>query len=140
MAITGGCLCGTVRFAIEAEAPLFARQCWCRVCQYIGAGSGTVNAFFKKDAVRVSGGTTDFVCRADSGSTIHRSFCAQCGTHLFAEAEERPEFIVVRVGTLDDPNLAKPGAIIWTKSAPAWAYFHPALPQTEGQPSGPPKT
>ena len=138
MPIKGGCLCGAVRFAIEA--PLFTRQCWCRVCQYIGAGSGTVNAFFNKDAGGVSGLTTDFVCRADSGSTIHRSFCAKCGTPLFAEAEERPKFIGVRVGTLDDPNLAKPSAVIWTKSAPAWAYLDPELPQTEGQPSGPPKT
>ena len=90
MAITGGCLCGAVRFEIEAEAPL-------------------------------------------SGSTMHRRFCSQCGTPIFSEAEQRPHQIVVRVGTLDDPNLAKPAGIIWTKSAPVWACFDPHLPQAEGQ-------
>ena len=45
MTITGGCRCGSVRYRIDAE-PLFARHCWCRDCQYIGAGSGTVNVFF----------------------------------------------------------------------------------------------
>ena len=139
MAITGGCLCGAVRFTIEADAPLGVRQCWCRVCQYLGAGSGTVNAIFRKDALTVSGGLTDYVCKADSGSTMHRRFCAQCGTPLFSEAEPRPHQIIVRAGALDDPNLARPGGTILTKSAPAWACFDPSLPQTEGQPPPPPK-
>src|SRR5215470_14575768 len=45
MTITGGCRCRAVRYSIEAEA-ITTRHCWCRDCQYIGAGSGTVNVFF----------------------------------------------------------------------------------------------
>ena len=134
MAITGGCLCGAVRFEIKADAPLGVRQCWCRVCQYIGAGSGTVNAIFPKEAVSVSGPLTEFVSVADSGSTMHRRFCARCGTPVFSEAEQRPDHIFVRVGTFDDPNLAAPSAAIWTKSAPVWACFDPDVPRVEGQP------
>ncbi len=133
MAITGGCLCGAVRYEIAAAAPVGVRQCWCRVCQYLGAGSGTVNAIFLKEAVAVSGPLIDYVSRADSGSTMHRRFCAQCGTPVFSEAEPRPHQNIDRVGTLDEPNLAKPGGIIWTKSAPAWACFDPGLSQAEGQ-------
>ena len=138
MAITGGCLCRAVRFEIKAEAPLAVRRCWCRVCQYLGAGGGTVNAIFRKEDVAVSGPLTDYVSYADSGSTMHRRFCAQCGTPVFSEAEPRPHEIIARVGTLDDPNMAKPGGIIWTKSAPSWAWLHPDLPRTEGQPAPPP--
>jgi hypothetical protein len=54
---------------------------------------------------------------------------------VFSEAEPRPHQIIVRAGTLDDPNQAKPGGIIWTKSAPSWACFDPGLPQIEGQPA-----
>ena len=54
MSITGGCRCGAVRYSIEAE-PITARHCWCRDCQYIGAGSGTVNVFFPSEAVKVEG-------------------------------------------------------------------------------------
>ena len=51
MTITGGCRCGAVRYSIEAE-PIAARHCWCRDCQYIGAGLGTVNVFFPSEAVK----------------------------------------------------------------------------------------
>ena len=108
MAIAGGCLCRAVRFEINADAPLGARYCWCRVCQYLGAGTGAVSALFRKEDVAVSGPLTDYVSQADSGSTMHRRFCARCGTPIFSEAEERPELIFVRAGALDDPNLAPP--------------------------------
>ena len=90
LAIAGGCLCGAVRYEIKAEAPLGARYCWCRVCQYLGAGTGAVSALFRTEDVAVSGPLTDYVCKADSGSTMHRRFCARCGSDVFSEAEERP--------------------------------------------------
>jgi len=139
MPIMGGCLCGAVRYEIAVDKPLGVRQCWCRVCQYLGAGSGTVNAVFPREAVVASGPLTDYVSTADSGSIMHRRFCARCGTQVFSEAEPRPHHVIVRAGTLDDPELAKPAAVIWTKSAPRWACFDPALPQAEGQPA-PPKS
>ena len=132
MAISGGCLCGKVRFEIAAEAPLTARQCWCRVGQYLSAGGGTVNVVFPKDAIIVTGETTVFTSIADSGSVMFRSFCPSCGTPLFSEAEPRPHQIIVRAGSLDDREIGKPGAIIWTRSAPNWACFDPKLPQAEG--------
>jgi hypothetical protein len=134
MAITGGCLCGKARFAIDADKPLRVRQCWCRLCQYLSAGGGAINATFPKQAITVTGETAVFTSIADSGATLHRTFCPSCGAPLFSEAEPRPHLITVRAGALDDPELAKPGAIIWTKMAPTWACFDPALPRCEGQP------
>jgi hypothetical protein len=134
LAIAGGCLCGAVRYEVKAEEPLGARYCWCRVCQYLGCGTGAVGALFRAEDVAVSGPLTDYVCQADSGSTMHRRFCTRCGTPVFSEAEERPNLIFVRAGTLDDPNLAAPSATIWSTSAPNWACFDPNLPRIEGQP------
>jgi hypothetical protein len=88
MTITGGCRCGAVRYAIEAE-PLFARHCWCRDCQYIGAGSGTVNVFFASEKVAVEGALTDYTSHADSGTLMHRQFCAICGTHRCSRKPKR---------------------------------------------------
>jgi len=135
MAISGGCLCGKVRFTIAAAAPLAVRQCWCRVCQYLGSGSATVNAIFPKKAIEVSGELAVFTSSADSGSVMRRSFCPACGAPLFSEAEPRPNRIIVRAGALDDPEIARPAQIIWARSALSWACFDPALPTTEGQPA-----
>ena len=131
--ITGGCLCGAVRFTVS-EPPISARVCWCRLCQRLGAGGGTVNAAFKISAVKIVGETKDYADTADSGNRMHRRFCPNCGTHLFSEAEARPHLIFIRAGALDDPEIAKPVATIWTSAAPSWAAFDPDLPQLEGQP------
>ena len=79
MAITGGCLCKAVRYSCTSE-PTITRACWCRLCQYIGAGSNTVNVFFASADFTITGELTDYVCVADSGTVMHRRFCPKCGT------------------------------------------------------------
>jgi hypothetical protein len=133
MSINGGCLCGAVRYESLA-APIITRVCWCRVCQYIAAGNGTVNTFFKTESFTVRGETQDYQSVADSGNVIHRRFCPHCGTPLFTAAESRPHVIGVRAGTLDDPNCVQPAVTIWTASAPRWACIAESLPQVERQP------
>jgi len=134
MSITGGCLCKAVRYSISAAEPLVTRVCWCRVCQFIGAGSATVNSCFPSAALSVSGELHDYSMVADSGNVSHRRFCPVCGTHLFSASEARPHLVFVRVGTLDDPEIAHPAMTIWTSSAPSWACFDARLPQIERQP------
>jgi hypothetical protein len=142
MALTGGCMCGAVRYSIEAE-PITVRTCWCRACQFIGAGSATVNVVFPREAISVEGELRDYSSTADSGNMMHRQFCAACGTPVFTGSEARPHMLAVRAGTLDDPNIAKPDIVIWTAMAPSWACIDPTIPQEERQPALaplPPKT
>jgi hypothetical protein len=131
--ITGGCLCGVVRFEINA-APITTRLCWCRVCQFIAAGNAAISVCFPSSGITVAGETRDFPSVADSGNRMHRRFCPVCGTHLFSEAESRPHLIFVRVGALDDREIARPAATIWTARAPSWACIDEGLPRWEGQP------
>jgi len=133
MEITGGCLCRAVRYRISA-APITARVCWCRLCQYLASGSGTVNACFPREAVAIEGELRDFVSVADSGNTMHRRFCPVCGTQLMSEAAERPHLVFVRAGTLDDRELIRPAATIWTSQAPSWACLDKGLPSIAAQP------
>ena len=132
--ITGGCLCGAVRFTIAGD-PVTTRVCWCRLCQALGAGSGTVNVAFHSADVTVQGTTTDYVSTADSGNILHRRFCPTCGTPLFSQAEVRMHLLFVRAGALDDPEIARPAVTIWTSAAPSWAEIATHLPTAEAQPS-----
>jgi hypothetical protein len=133
MEITGGCLCRAVRYRITAP-PSTTRVCWCRLCQYLSAGGGTVNACFPRDALQFDGELTDYRSVAESGNVMHRRFCGKCGTPLFSEAESRPHLIFVRAGSLDDTELARPSATIWTSAAPSWACIHADLPNAAAQP------
>ena len=131
--ITGGCLCKAVRYSCAGQ-PLAARTCWCRLCQYIGAGNATVNICFKSADVTVMGALGDYAGVADSGNRMHRRFCKVCGVHLFSAAESRPHLLFIRVGTLDDPDIGAPQATIWASAAPAWACVNETIPKHEGQP------
>lgn len=137
MTITGGCLCKAVRYEISSE-PITARTCWCRDCQYWAAGGSTTNVVFKKDTVKVSGALHDYASLAASGNHMHRRFCPGCGTPVFSEADERPNLLIVRAGTLDNPDVAQPAMTIWVASAPRWACISETLPKFDGQ-APPPK-
>src|SRR5688500_3458169 len=115
--IEGGCLCGAVRLRIEAE-PLAVRTCWCRLCQYLAAGSATVNACFPAEAVHAEGEGRWYECQAERGDGMRRGFCPSCGTRLFSIADQRPHLTFVRAGALDDRSIAAPQATIWTREAP----------------------
>lgn len=134
--IRGGCLCGRVRYETDAE-PIVTRLCWCRVCQYFATGNAAVSVCFPTAGFSVAGEMRDYESAADSGNRMHRRFCGTCGTHLFSEAEARPHLIFVRAGTLDDPEIARPAANIWTASAPSWACMDASLPNFPGQPPAP---
>lgn len=133
MSIAGGCLCGAVRFTIAAE-PIAARTCWCRLCQYLGGGSATVNVCFPSNALSVTGELRYHRSIADSGNAMQRGFCPVCGTPVTSAAEARPHLIFIRAGALDDPNLIGPQVTIWTSQAPDWACIDPAIPSIESQP------
>jgi len=133
MSHKAGCLCGAVKVTIDAE-PLGARHCWCRLCQYLSAGGGTVNVIFPADAIAFEGEVRWIEGVAESGNAMRRGFCPACGTQIFSQSSGRPHLMIVRAGALDDPGLATPGSVIWTAEAPGWAHFDPALPQVERQP------
>ena len=129
MVHTGQCLCGQVRFTIDA-APAGARMCWCRDCQRIASGSATVNVLFPEEAVRYEGEMTTLRLTADSGNTVERGFCPQCGAQMYSKTVDPPGLPMrVRAGTLDDPELMAPTAIIWVASAPSLAPLDPSLAQ-----------
>lgn len=111
--ITGGCLCGKIRYEADGESFLAVR-CHCRDCQYVSGGEPTAVISVVRGALRVQGEPRAYRSKGDSGVAVFRSFCADCGTPLFAGNEKDAEVIAIKLGSLDEPS----------KFAPAVTYGH----------------
>lgn len=138
-ALKGSCLCGAVRFTIDAPVTEL-RACHCRNCQKASGASGSVNAVVPSASFRITQGTPGrYSARADSGRLLHRYFCADCGSPIYSQRELAPESVVVRSGLFDNAGDMKITANIWTASARPWAYIDPSTARHPGQPDAPKK-
>lgn len=138
MTHTGGCLCGAIRYAVDAPLKEL-RACHCRDCQRASGAHGAVVAFVLAGNFKLLRGTPKrFAKKAESGRTLIRYFCGDCGSSLYSHRETMPEVIGVRAGTLDDSTALRITGHIWTKSAPPWSYIDPQAKQVAGQPEAPP--
>ena len=116
-AITGSCLCGAIRFTVSAPVADL-RACHCTSCQKASGAGGSVNAVMPMSAFKITQGTPKrYDAKADSGRTLYRYFCGDCGSPIYSQRAAAPEMMMVRAGTLDDSSGLKVTASIWTKSA-----------------------
>lgn len=126
--LTGGCLCGAVRFETSAE-PIMSGNCHCRDCQRSSGSAFTPAIFVPKDSVSIQGTVKYFDSKADSGYIISRGFCPICGSQMFAKLERAQHVLGLRAGTLDAPEHFQPKVDIYTAGAPHWDVMNPALPK-----------
>jgi hypothetical protein len=135
--LSGSCLCGAIRYTISAPVSEL-RACHCTHCQKASGAGGTVNAVVPSAAFRITQGTPKrYDARADSGRTLQRYFCGECGSPLYSQRATTPEIVVVRAGSFDNAEGMKITAHIWTRSARPWSYIDPASTQYPGQPEAP---
>jgi len=99
MTITGGCLCGDIRFEAHAP-PVSVVWCHCSSCRRQTGAPATVFVDFRREAVRF---TAAEPTRFRSSPGALRGFCARCGSTLSFEGENLPEMIHIYLGALDHP-------------------------------------
>jgi hypothetical protein len=135
--LTGSCLCGAIRYTVSVPVTEL-RACHCTHCQKSSGAAGTVNAVMPSSAFNIIQGTPRrYDAKADSGRTLHRYFCADCGSPIYSQRETNPNMVVVRAGTFDNAGDMRIATHIWTRSARPWAYIDPACEQHPGQPDAP---
>ena len=117
--ITGGCLCGQVRYTLTGE-PIHSYVCHCRDCQRATAAPFAAGIAFPASSVSLQGELKIFDMAGGSGQTVHRNFCPNCGS--WVTGSSNPDFISVLVGTLDDPNLFEPEFEQFFGSAKRWMH------------------
>jgi hypothetical protein len=133
--LTGGCLCGAIRYTVSAPVSGL-RVCHCTHCQKTSGTGSSVNAVIASSDFRLTQGAPKcYATKADSGRTLLRYFCGDCGSPIYSQREASPERMVVRAGTFDDSSAMKVTANIWTKSARPWSWIDPASEQLPGNPA-----
>ena len=70
-----------------------------------------------KEALTIEGTYKTFSSIGGSGNPILRHFCPECGSSIAEEPGTRPGIIILNVGTLDDPTVAKAGREIFRDDA-----------------------
>jgi hypothetical protein len=104
--MTGGCLCGTVRYELKS-APFDCGWCHCRTCQLSSGTPAQAFASVKRgDWIATAG--ADSIRAVQSSSFGQRYFCGKCGTPLYVTVDHQLETLDFSVVTLDDPDAVPP--------------------------------
>lgn len=117
--VTGGCLCGQVRYECSGDAAMVA-VCHCRNCQRQSGSAYSVIAGYPRDQVKISGTLTTYQDKGESGQPVLRQFCGQCGSPILSDVGVMPALLFVKAGTLDDPSWLKPTAHLFCDSKQPW--------------------
>jgi len=133
--LSGGCLCGQVRYETDA-APAWTALCYCRDCQR-ASGSGYIPVMgVVSGEMRITGETRAFQVTAAAGGASTRHFCPDCGSLIFGGLEgPADDTMSVYVGTLDDPSVFVPRIAIFTRSRLPWDSPAPGVREFEAMPT-----
>ena len=117
--MTGGCLCGAVRYRLS-EKPVRTLLCHCRNCQKTSGSALSTIALVQRSALAITGTLKGYEYAGDSGNKLEINFCPTCGSPVILNIRAMPDLVSVKVGSLDDPGWFRPEMQIWTDSAQAW--------------------
>ena len=117
--MTGGCLCGQVRYSADTDA-VFTAVCHCRNCQKQAGTAFSIVVAIPRAALTVSGRTKTFHDTGDSGQSVERRFCPECGSPIVSEIAVMPDVAFIKAGTLDETQWLAPTMEVYCSSAQRW--------------------
>ena len=134
MKITGGCLCGDIRYEVKGE-PFRTANCHCDDCRKATGSAYATNLFFKEEQIIIMQGTpTKFQHLADSNSTMTKEFCGNCGSQIFGSGTNRPGTKNIKVGSIDDASFVTPDVNLYTAHALSCSHIDNGVDNFQGMP------
>jgi hypothetical protein len=118
-ALTGGCLCGAVRFEID-EPLLDANYCHCTRCQRRTGTGASANGRPVPGSVRIVAGEERIRGWLPPGTGWEKCFCADCGSHLFSRDRDDHAQMGVRLGAIDGDPGVRPSKHQFVTYAAVW--------------------
>ena len=120
----GGCDCKAIRYRLTI-APMFVHCCHCRWCQRETGASFALNALVETDRVETLSGTPEVIVTPSlSGRGQNIARCPTCKLAVWS-TYSLPTVRFIRVGTLDNPDIAPPDIHIFTASKQPWVVLPP---------------
>ena len=124
----GGCLCGGVRF--EVNAPMIdSGYCHCRMCQKNSGSPVVAWTTFPAASFAWTRGSPGTYA---SSATARRHFCTSCGSYMVFQRADGANEISVNTAAFDDPAAFPPRMHIFTESRIGWMHIDDDLPRLEG--------
>lgn len=132
MRVHGACHCGAISFTAEID-PARVMLCHCTDCQVLSGSPYRHVVPAPVESFAMSGKPKTYVKVAQSGNRRVQAFCPDCGTPLYAAAEESPTWVSIRLGCVRERATLAPSAQIWHRSALPWVDMLPSLPTSPEQ-------
>jgi hypothetical protein len=134
--LTGGCLCGGVRY--EIDAPLVsASYCHCTRCQRRTGTAASAQARVAPGSLRVVAGAELVQEWVPGGDGWPKCFCSTCGSALWSRSPTEADIFSVRLGTFDaDPGIRPQWHQFVAYAAPWEALPDDGLPRHAERRSG----
>lgn len=133
--VTGGCLCGQVRYECMGQPQLVA-VCHCRNCQKQAGTAFSVVAGYPRESVKITGTMASYHDTGESGRAVLRQFCPRCGSPLVSDVAAMPALLFVKAGTLDDPSWLRPTTHLFCESKQPWVKIDPEAVMIPRNPPG----
>lgn len=126
--ITGGCLCGAIRYEISAP-PISTGYCHCSICQKFTGSSMSTWTAFPASAVQFVEDEPRYFA---SSPIAERGFCPTCGSSMIYRLiqPKKAAYLVIFTPTLDEPKKYAPAAHSGMESKMPWIEILDDLPRT----------
>ena len=116
MSATGKCLCGRIHYTFEHSSSALD-VCHCKNCQRQSGAAFVPFLAIPMAELHLNGSPKAFMDDdTESGKTVARYFCGDCGSPLYVVVEAAPNTAYVAVGTLNDTHDLTPKCHGWTAS------------------------
>ena len=130
-AITGGCLCGGVRFEVRGPF-LRASHCHCSRCRRHSGTAVCTQGRVLREHFRLLQGA-DLVRNYRPEGGMAKAFCSVCGSSMFGGTWPEGPQVSIRLGSLDgDPGI-RPQYHTFVAARAPWDEITDDLPQYPGQ-------
>jgi hypothetical protein len=121
--LTGGCLCGKVRYSVTQTMRFRSYACHCSDCQRrSGSAFGIQQSVLSAD-LTVEGEILRGEHVQPSGAVAGIYACKACLTRVYTDNNARPGIANLRAGTLDNSPGMVPAAHLWVQSKQPWVVI-----------------